>query len=594
VTRPPYRLGDAWTALRNDDAAQKSTLAVVMALVTFFAAAVAYLQQDSSIEAGVAQRESEAIATTAVGDQVASLTRTSSDLGAFRQWYETSVAAGWATRLEAEIAPSHYDDALLGGLATAETDVATWAAGQSALLQPPYYDSTTKLTDYAGYIADTQVTPLIRSTLRSEVLLSVGAQWGSRSGGYVTILTLLAVSLFFFGLATTLTPRTRGLFAGTGAAFVLLAVVWTGALATSSIKRVPDDVLESVVTARSEQAHVANASAVGPMVASDRAHFEAGLAAADRALAAMPDYGAARLARAEIGVLYADGLFFRSDDPDRMRAVLAQSQDDYHRYIAGPGGGDYSAWWNLGWAQVLSRDPAAALASTEQAVKLAPTHFALYLNRALAHLEAGDLAGAAADTHRSLEVARDSGLDSNGQFFLQAEFNIDRLATLWPDLRASLTTMSRTLREGQVSLQVLHQARPADDPATIDATLPVRLTLRPDGAFVPELFDESFAFASGGSFKRSDANGVRIFIASGVIKPGTMVSVRVWHDGRIDASGSADKPWAPVQAGDLRYMAFDVLSPYGKAGSPMEIGAYHLEVYLDGNTGSQLDWTVTP
>jgi hypothetical protein len=277
-----------------------------------------------------------------------------------------------------------------------------------------------------------------------------------------------------------------------------------------------------------------------------------------------------------------------------MRGLLTQSQDDYRAYITGQGASDYSSWWNLGWAQILSRDPAAALASTEKAVALAPTHFALYLNRALARLEGGDATGAAADTRRSLEVARDSGLDSNGQFFLQAEFNIDRLVALWPEQREALAAMSRTLREGEVSLQVLHQASPAGDPAAIDATLPVRLVLQHDGTFVPEVYETTYEFASGGTFSKTEANGVRVFLAGSAIQPGTMVSLRVWHDGRIDASSSADKAWDPIGTEGTRYMIFDVLSPYGSAGFPMEPGAYHLEVYLDGNTRSQIDWTVTP
>jgi hypothetical protein len=594
MTNPVGRLRVALAAVRHDDGAQKATLAVAMALVTFFATGVAFLQQDASIQSGVAQRDAEAIATTAVGDQESSLAQSTADFGAFREWYETLTAANWASNLQAQTAPSHYDDALLGGFSKADTAVATWAAQHSALLQPPYLDPKTFVTDFAAYLADTQVGPQTRATLQSEVQLGVGSQWSSRAGGYVTILTLLAVSLFFFGLATTLTPRTRGLFAGTAVAFVLLAVGWTTVLATSSIQRVADGVVEDVVTARTEQARIVNAVAVGPMAAGDRAHFEAGLVAADRALASAPGYGAARLARAEIAVLYADGLYFRSDDPARMRVLLAQSQDDYRAYIAGQGASDYSSWWNLGWAQILSRDPAAALASTEKAVALAPTHFALYLNRALARLEGGDATGAAADTQRSLEVARDSGLDSNGLFFLQAEFNIDRLIALWPEQRDALAAMSRTLREGEVSLQVLHQADPAGDPAAIEATLPVRLVLQHDGTFVPEVYETTYEFASGGTFSKTEANGVRVFLAGSAIQPGTMVSLRVWHDGRIDASSSADKAWDPIGTEGTRYMIFDVLSPYGSAGFPMEPGAYHLEVYLDGNTRSQIDWTVTP
>ena len=572
----------------------RAVLAVAMAAVTLFATGVAYLQQDASIKAAVAQREAQAIATTAMGDQVSSLARTTSDYGGFRRWFEALNAANWASTLQAETAPSHYDDAMLGGFVKAETAISKWATEHTDLLRAPYFDATTFVTNFAAYTADAQVAPQTRSTLQAEVHMSVASQWGGRASSYVTVLTLLAVSLFFFGLATTLTVRTRSLFVATALAFVLMAVGWTTVLATSSVARVTDSTIEDVVTARTELARVVNASAVGPIEARDRGRFEAALAAADRAIAAAPDYGAARLARADIAILYADGLFFRSDDPERMRVVLARSEDDYRIYLAAAGTNDYSAWWNLGWGQILSRDHAAALVSTEHALTLAPTHFALYLNRALARLEGGDTTGAEADTRQALVAARDSGLDSNGQFFLQAEFNIERLISLWPEHSQALTAMSRTLREGQVSLQVLHQATPKGDPTSIDATLPVRLLLQPTGAFVPEVYEDRYRFASGDSFAKTDANGVRVFIAGKAIEPGTMVSMRVWHDGRLDASSSADKPWTPVGTEDVRYMAFDVLSPYGRAGFDLEPGAYHLEIYLDGSTRSQLDWTVTP
>jgi tetratricopeptide (TPR) repeat protein len=576
---------------RNDDTT-KAVLATTMAIVTLLATGVAYLQQDASIRAGVAQREAERIGTTAMGDQVTELVHGTADFSVYRRWFEALEASNWAYDLNAEVAPSHYDDALLNALSRAENSVSDWAAKHTALLAAPYFDKTTYIADFAAYYAQTQTAPRTRAALEAEVQLGLDDQWGSRSSSYVTVLTLLAVSLFFFGLASTMRPRTRQLFAFTGAAFVLVALGWTATLALSPAVQVSPAAIDSVVSARTEQAKIVNATGSEALTAADVTHFEAALSAADAAVTAAPGYSAARLARAELALFYADALYFRAGDATRVSALLSQAQADFTTYLA-TADGDGSAWWNVGWAQMLAGDDSAALASTERAIAISPTHFALYLNRALIHLLAGDGPAATADTQRSIEVARDSGLSSNALFFSASEFNIERLAVIRPDLAPALTALGRTLREGQVSLQVLHEAMPAGNPGAIDGTYLVRLNLQPDGTFAPKVYEKQYEFKSGDSFAASGANGIRLFLTGPAIGDGTMVSVRVWHDGVLDPDSSSDGAWTPLVDKGVRYMTFDVLSPYGQAGSPLAAGTYHLEVYLDGHTRSQADWTVT-
>jgi tetratricopeptide (TPR) repeat protein len=572
----------------RDDDATKAVVAVTMAFVTLAATAVAFLQQDASIQAGVAERRAQVLQTEATGTQTGSFVRSSADYGVYRRWFEHLEASNWAADLS-ENGGSNYSKGLLDAMVRSETALAEWSMKHTALLKPPFYDPETRISDFAGYYAESQVAPLSRARLEAEIALDLSNRWDGRSSGYVTVLTLMAVSLFFLGLATTMGSTARRLFAVMGALFVVVSVGWTAMLALGPIDTTPPAAVDGVVAAEVAQARIVDASGDAAISESDRTHFEAALAAAGTAVAADGDYAPARLARAEIASLYADALFFRDIEGDRVRQLLDQATADYRLYLAGEPD-DYSGWWNLGWSQFLAGDHAGAIASTDRAIQLQPKHFGLYLNRALAFIATGDADAAIADTTRALEVAAANQLDSDAVFFTAAQFNIGRLRAIWPDRADLLASMSRSLREGQVRLEALGAAAPIAEPAEIGATALVRITLQPDGTFTPETWEDEYEFESSASFAGSSANGVRLFVLGEAIEPGTIVSVRVWRNDVTDYASSKDVAWQPEEGG---YMSFDVLSPYGSAGFPLEAGEYEMEVYLDGQTAAELAWTVT-
>lgn len=567
-----------WRRLAADEERVRGAIAVTMAILTLAAAGVAFLQGGASARSNQANRTAEVIGEQAVGEEVGRQFRAIADYGVFRRWAEQIYrSAGAYNQLVAD--PDAEGAALYGALTAVESDLSEWVRQQSILTQPPYFDEETFLVDIFGYEAVEKVAPAIEGVQRREAELAVADQWSTKAASYVTILTLLAVALFFLGLAASLGRSSRPYLAGMGAALGLLALGWTAAVAVTDVHRTPDDAIEQVVVAYRELAQ--GASSLTELTEENREHNLAAVEAADQAVAADPVYAEAQLIAAETRIALATAQYLGPDGPDGQTQGLLDGADAAMvRYLAlRPD--DYSAWWNLGWARLLGGDAAGSLSATDEATALSPDHFTLYLNRALARLRGGDLTAATADVEVALEVAHATDLDSNASFFVVADRNIGRLAELWPEEADALTEMQRRLREGQVALRVLGAPVPQAPGVTLeDVSLSV-LRLAETGEL-----EEGTAVADGDSISASGAHGLRLSLPRPA--PGGTLSVELWRNGFRDAGYAQDVDLA----GEGATLTLDLLSPYGQAGSDLDPGAYELELYLDGTTVTHLSWEV--
>ena len=571
VARPRLREGDPG----------KAALVVGMSLLTVFATAVGALQVDASVQASRAQREAGRLGLEGTARDVTAIVQLGADYGAFRRWYEELERLAWVNEALAAD-PDRADRAQLEVLARVDASLADWIQQRTDLLQAPYFDPETYISDFAAYEAERVTAPAVRTEEQRSAETEVAVAWGSRALGYVTVLTLIAIALFFLGLAATIGASVRFLFAAGGGIFGTVAFAWAASLALAPVHRVPTAAIEQVVRA---QVELAQAPGFGTMELDQtgRGRFAAAIAAADAALALDPEDASAYRARAAAELSYADTLVFSEAGPGaETERLVAGAVADYRRFVERRGD-DYASWWNLGWAEYLAGDMAAAIADTDRALELTPDQFTLYLNRALARLAAGDRAGADADLETALEVAAKTSLDSNQLFFDVSDFDIARLAEQRPAEAGALRAMLLRLREAQVALRVAGSTHPREGTGRVEGLAMGTLELSEDGALAP-----LGEVAAGEAVSDPAAVAFRLRVSAAAVPAGTTLSVRVWLDGLPQAGYALDVAWPQGS----RQMVVEIASPYALAGFPLQPGAYQLAVYLDGATGGTFGWSV--
>lgn len=553
-------------------------IGLLIALFTLAATGVAGLQQNASIEDDRANRASVLIGTEAIGGEVSRVIQSASDYGVYRRWYEELQRAAWAQQ---QVAANPQNAQYLLLLASAESEIATWARDFSPLLQPPYFDPATSATDFASYAAERTVGPTIRAREMRDIQSDLSTAWDAKSSTYVTILTLLAVALFFIGIASTINTRARPVLAAIGTALGVVAVTWAVVEVAKPIDAVPDSAVDQVVTARVELAK-ATGTTTASLTDDQRKHYEAALAAADAAVSAHADYLSARLARAQVRLAFGNAVRADAGGPtDESQSLLKGAFDDYEVY-SGRRTDDYATFWNLGVAAYLAGDYDASLAASDRAIALSPRQFPLYLNRAIAELALGRPQDSDADVQRGIDVAVNSGLDSNAGYFVQEDLGLARLADQRPEDAAAIRDIQRRLREALVAFRATGQASADAAAPRIDSTAVSTLRLGQDGKPAA-----GKAVDDGATLHPSDANGLRL-VLSGALDRDRTVSVRVWRDGLLDGNYTLDESWPASGPSHT----IDLLSPFGRAGYGLDAGAYTLEIYLDGATRATVNWTV--
>jgi hypothetical protein len=582
ATRPALR-----TRLRRlfkeDTDVRRGLTVLAIATLTLLATVAAALQQDASLNFARAQREVERLSTEVTAEGLEGLSRSSVAYAGFRRWYEQSYRLRFASdRLGND--PGNANAKLWETLEKAETDIQTWTLGTSALLQPPYYEAKTFETDVYRFYQEQVAEPLQRVTQARDLEAGVAREWSGKSSNYVTILTLVAVGLFFLGLSTTLSARAGPAVALAGLAFGVFAAGWGWTVASDPVERAGSAVGERVAQAEAAVAALAAEREGAREITQEvRDRYQAAIAAVDQALVEAPGYLAGYRARGDARAFYAGDLLGVTGRTPETDALASAAADDYRRYLAA-NPGDYAAWGNLGYAEYLAEDQAAALDATDRAIALESDRFDLLANRATILLAMGDPAGVQDALDRGFAAAarrpRQSAVEEIGSY--DAEFG--RLARQRPREAEGLLAMQRRIREGVVALRVRASTRPAADaPALGDVAL-TTLRLLPDGTIVP-----GRTFAAAERVADPDAVGVRLSIA-GPAAEGRTLSVRLYRDGLHDADYDQDVAWRPADGRQV----LDLLSPYGRAGAILEHGAVEVELYLDGATRKQLAFTVLP
>lgn len=232
---PPHVETPASQPVENTE--RWKTMIIVLTMInTILVAIIAGLQTDANIRANEANRDSQYYAVLTSGELHRIGLQTNYDMNTFARILDNtqrSLVMGY-TALEL----LQNGDEAGAALSSLQEQVAQSQADAaqkfSIFYQDPRYapGSTEAQPDLQRYIEDSNAKAL-------ELLASQNAAsdaykiWSGKSDSYVAVLTILAIAFFLFGIAQSVNPRLRLLFAGFGVVVIVLGVGWALAILVS-------------------------------------------------------------------------------------------------------------------------------------------------------------------------------------------------------------------------------------------------------------------------------------------------------------------------------------------------------------------------
>ncbi len=203
---------------------------VLILFTTILGACVALLQAHASVHEDQAARDKIALAIQVMGELQRSGQETTYELGVLADHTVLSmeVIALQATALELEQDGRSAEADTYQQRAEIVQAQADALRPLSLLLTDPRYapQGDEVSPDIASYVADVQ-GPVQDLLARQQEAAELTDQWGAKADAYTSIITILAIATFLFGLSLVIQGRARYLFVGAGVLVVLLALLWT-------------------------------------------------------------------------------------------------------------------------------------------------------------------------------------------------------------------------------------------------------------------------------------------------------------------------------------------------------------------------------
>ena len=545
---------------RSREESVKRWLAVLIALVALLVAITTFLETDASLQAAKDSQRSQESAIKSTGARARGQQEVNFATNVIKREF-MELGAG-ATRL--------YDSGdYLGAKSylTATKEITKL----SELFAPAYLitstDDSTMIPDQRRYEVDTWVMTATLLSEQREAAAAEGQVWGSKSNNYIAAITVFAVTLFLFGLASTLGGFVRWLFVTVGLS--LAGVTFLGVLVTTvwPIHQVPDGAIVQF--------------AYGYGLAW-QAKYQPAIEAYSQAIKTDPNYANAYSER---------GLAWLDVQPPGVEKAI----QDFEA-ARGLGSEKYDLFWNLGWAYYLAGDYAKSIPVSQRALELNSKVCGPAFNVAIARLAMGKMLDSEADYESAIarceRIRRESLAAGQGAPY-----------SLWQDMAASARDIEDLLC--QTHQRYCYTGRDQPDVRNVvnrDAVLttgekylkrikealtaleypPHAANVTPTGAkFTPltfgnEFYDEDGTFQSYVVRDRFAYDGPSIYALldySGM-NPNIYTVWKIYHDGKEDEGLRYAEPW-PLEVSGKEQKGIDswyVLKP----------GRYDVEVYGDG------------
>ena len=561
-------------------------VAILIAVVALVAAIAAFLEAHAGSASDRFERDAQQYGLQAVGLRTRGEVQVGYALSdAYRLWLELDTSAFSAEENEDFASATRFKS------------LRDEVEQLSPLLQAPYFDAN------AGTLPDINAFEsnlyLVESTALSERFANaanVSDAWAAKANAYVSHLTLLTVTLFLFGLSTTVIGRMGWLFVGMGSLIATITIGWMSWIVLTPIPNLPDEAI------------VAYASGVGW---SHQDRFDLAQQSFDQAIEFAPEYANAYYERAKVA--------FANEN-------YAASVADYQA-AADNGREDVNVPWNMGWAYYLMGDLDNAIATTESALEMAPEQLVLHYNLGLAQLATGNIEAAesAYATGEALAAqvvsdARNAGEEPPATlwWYLGAtSLDLDHLVacltdkicegappfeflTTSADVLAAATAQQRDAKQRSLALEYgLPEASGAvasvtpiefaeavyDDSGQIAGYVPLsnQFGLRGAGVFEGEGELDNVDITRPDS---SAAGEVFITFDYAGMSDGQLVVAKVYVDGRESPDLRLVEEW---QLGNSGQAVLPITS--GNTFS-LKPGEYNVELYVDANLIQQGSFTV--
>ncbi len=338
-------------------------IALLIALVTLLAAIVALLQNDAGARDDEANRLAQQAAIQQMGQRISGEVKVGyAENDAYRTWLELDTL-----RLSA-------DDLADGEAVQRYSTVQEKITALSPLLASPYFEPEMVEPDFARFEADAYVVDTTRLSEQFTAYFAVKLAWDEKANTYILHLTILAVALFLFGLATTITSRVRLIFLGAGLFITLITLVWVVAVYLRPVPGLPERAIETY------------AQGVG---LSYQERYEESVPIFTQALAIAPTYANAYYER---GLAY-----YNLGNHEAAIADYTQAQ--------AAGRDNANTAWDLGWSYYLLGRFDEAAAALRHALELDSNLVGARLDLGLALLAAGQVEDARNEYAQALELA---------------------------------------------------------------------------------------------------------------------------------------------------------------------------------------------
>jgi tetratricopeptide (TPR) repeat protein len=209
-------------------------IAILIATVTIMAALVGYLQVDANARNKEALRQAQAYAIEAVSLKASGEVESSAWVDLWRLWEELNSLA---------VVADEFDDPQAAERFRA---VSSRVAQLSPVLSPPYFNpASDEAPNQAAFEADAYLVETTALSERFTKAFIIADVWNNKGDSYTAHLTLLAVTLFFFGISVTLAGRTRWIFVITGLVFTAITLVWVLIVYFGPVPDLPDEAIQA-------------------------------------------------------------------------------------------------------------------------------------------------------------------------------------------------------------------------------------------------------------------------------------------------------------------------------------------------------------
>jgi tetratricopeptide (TPR) repeat protein len=536
----------------------KDGIVVVIALTTVLAGVVAVLENRAGHRYAEMIRLGQALSMDALGHEVSSSQEENYDFYLYTTWQEWQKRYEWAEGEDQELAARARNVADIIAPLTPLLD-------ESSPYLIPATETTESYVDLYAYHVDTNLVETTELLEKRLFAIEAANIWNGKSDGYVTILTVITVALFLYGLSSTIAGAMRYLFAAVGTLLVGVAVVSMLLLALRPVPGIPEEAI----------AHYAQGVGLAYMGKSEEA-----LASFDAALEAYPDYGKAYAERA--GVHYG------------LQDYAAAVQDCLDAIEKGRA--DRVIYGDLGWTYYLLGDYAASLEASRHAQELDPELLPVVMNIGMALLASGETEAAMEQYEQALAIAADPNsavpASWNHRFLRWAIQDLDRLLAALdgqtdfadePDLshvgdrtalRAAAETARRRIKEGTVAIEAAQ--RPYLEPTGTNlSSLTFARYVGPRGELLGE----------GDTFARGDL-AVVVALQFDNLPQGAIISRRVTREWLSEPGFAEDLPtmgqdlaWDGPSQGTWQHV-MNAPWPGDRGFRP---GRYDVEYYVNGH-----------